>query len=206
MCQHKTLNGFCPIVEHLDAHGMCDQHCPETAAVHEACRQMLGNGLSHSNLIAQYIKTFDKHYNDHLCSYHGYEVRKPTSHEGNGKHIGAWAFTLTKSPSDSLTEEDMIKAVTKVMNQQSIPAKKFAWYLEYGDEEKRTHPHIHGMYETENGGMIETKHWKRAWNIWNPKQKLGQGFRGGYHRPVRTEEGYDDYIQKMNIKGERYNC
>jgi hypothetical protein len=132
--------------------------------------------------------------------------RVKTEHTGNGVFQGAFAFTLTKSPTDNLTEDDMIEAVKKIMNQKSCPTKKFAWYLEYGDPETGSHPHIHGMYETETLGRIETKHFKRAWPIWDPKQKLGNGFRGGYHRPVRNDECYDDYIKKDNGKGQRYNC
>jgi len=125
---------------------------------------------------------------------HNYIPKK--THKGNGAPSGAFAFTLTKSPDDDLTEEDMIKAVTKVMNQKSCPTIRFVWYIEYGDVETRTHPHIHGMYETESGGRIEAKHWKRAWMIWDEKKLMGFGFRGGYHRPVRSEENYVDYVQK----------
>lgn len=140
---------------------------------------------------------------EHFVLCHGCPSQKVT-HTGNGSHQGAFAFTLTKSPDDQLTEFDMIKAVRKVMSQKSCPVKKYAWYLEYGDDELKTHPHIHGMYETESQGMIETKHWKRAWPIWDPKVKMGKGFRGGYHRPVRSEEGYSDYIKKDAGKTESY--
>lgn len=128
------------------------------------------------------------------------------THVGNGAYLGAFAFTLTKSPKDSLTVADMIKAVQKVMGQKSQPLKRYAWYLEYkGTDEAGlpAHPHIHGMYETENGRKIEDKHWRRAWPIWMEKDpvskkviRLGAGFRGGYHRPVKFEENYDDYIKK----------
>lgn len=131
--------------------------------------------------------------NEHLSEFH--VVVKTSTHSGNGTHIGPWAFTLTKSPADAKTEEDMIKAVKKLMKQRSCPVKKYAWYLEYGDPETKQHPHIHGMYETDTGGRIEAKHFKRAWDIWDPNTKLGQGHRGGYHRPVRAEEAYTDYIK-----------
>lgn len=122
----------------------------------------------------------------------------PKSHIGNGAPKGAFAFTLTKSPADDLTEDDMIIAVRKLMAQKSCPVHKYAWYLEYGEPETRSHPHIHGMYETFTEGRIEAKHFKRAWSIWDEKQKHGFGFRGGYHRPVRTDEGYSNYIAKDN--------
>jgi len=127
------------------------------------------------------------------------------THQGNGAFQGAFAFTLTKAPTDDLTEFDMIKAVRKVMSQKSCPVSKYAWYLEYGDDEKKLHPHIHGLYETETQGRIEAKHFKRAWPIWDEKHKLGNGFRGGYHRPVRSEEGYEQYIKKDAGKNEWYN-
>ena len=130
----------------------------------------------------------------HRKNDHGFLPTK--THTGNGTFQGAFAFTLTKSPGDNLTEDDMIKAVMKVMGQKSNPVKRFVWYIEYGDEEIRDHPHIHGMYETNDGGRVEAKHWKRAWPVWNEKLRLGAGFRGGYHRPVRVEESYLQYVAK----------
>lgn len=210
-CRH-TFIGTAPSLnlgcqqDHLDLSGYCPNHCKEGKESWNKLRSFHNYGWSHEKILVHFEKELERYYQEHLVSHHGYPPRPSSSHEGNGKYLGAWAFTLTKSPDDDLTEEDMIKAVHKVMNQKSIPTKKFAWYLEYGDEDAKTHPHIHGMYETENGGMIETKHWKRAWPIWNPKQKLGKGFRGGYHRPVEVDECYDDYIRKQDIKGERFNC
>ena len=131
-----------------------------------------------------------KEWLEHLQKDH-----KPNrSHVGNGTYQGPFAFTLTKSPKDSQTVLEMIAAVRKVMTQKSQPIKKFAWYLEYKGEE--THPHIHGMYETETGRRIEAKHFKRAWPLWDEKIKLGAGFRGGYHRPIKDTEKYADYIKK----------
>lgn len=201
----KCPGGTGTYKNYLDSNGKCPDHCPEGQKMWQELKSHHNYGYSHDRVLALYEKTLRTYY-QHQVECHGAEPRPTTTHDGNGKHSGAWAFTLTKSPDDDLSEEDMIKAVTKVMNQRSIPTTKFAWYLEYGDEEKQTHPHIHGMYETENGGMIEMKHWKRAWKIWNPKQKLGLGFRGGYHRPVRAEECYDDYIKKQGLKGERFGC
>lgn len=125
--------------------------------------------------------------------------------EGNGKYLGKWAFTLTCSPSDGLTKDDLLKAVNKIMNQRSQQVKSYAWYFEHkgiDDDGNYQHPHIHGMYELDSGGRIEAKHWKRAWPIWDEKKRLGQGFRGGYHRPVRSDEDYSDYIAKDGLEGE----
>jgi len=127
---------------------------------------------------------------------------KKKSHKGNGTYSGPFAFTLTKSPHDPQTVDDMIAAVKKVMSQRSCPVARYAWYLEY--KENNTHPHIHGMYETITKGRIEKKHWERAWTLWDEKDKKGLGFRGGYHRPVRHEECYDDYIKKDGGIGDSF--
>jgi len=129
--------------------------------------------------------------NKHWQSYY-----PKKTHCGNGKPQGAFAFTLTKSPSDDLSEDDMISAVRKLMAQQSFPVAKYAWYLEYGKPETKEHPHIHGMYETESQGRIQQQVFKRIWKIWDEKVRHGAGFRGGYHRPVRDGEEYSNYIKK----------
>lgn len=124
---------------------------------------------------------------------------------GNGKHQGAFAFTLTKSPKDPYSVGDMLTAVRKVMRQKSCPVVKYAWYYEDKGRDQNgdpIHPHIHGMYETASSGCIEKRHWKRAWPIWNPDKPLGSGFQGGYHRPVRSDEGYQTYIKKDGGMGE----
>lgn len=128
------------------------------------------------------------------------------SHSGNGTYQGAFAFTLTKSPKDEQTVHQMITAAEKLMRQKSCPVKKFAWYLEHKPtlDDTEAHPHIHGMYETADGKRIESKHFKRAWPIWDPSVKLGAGFRGGYHRPVRSEEKYSDYIRKDGGQGDSF--
>lgn len=145
-------------------------------------------------------KLFDawrRHCKSPACSMR--IIDKSRTHTGNGKPQGAFAFTLTKSPEDPLTVGDMLCAVRKVMQQKSCPVKRYAWYYEDKGRDADgdpIHPHIHGMYETDSGGRIERKHWKRAWGIWDENQPIGYGFRGGYHRVVRSEEGYSDYIKK----------
>jgi len=141
------------------------------------------------------MKFVEKWHHDHCIKHH----------KGNGHYLGAWAFTLTSSPKDGISVGALLKAVRKVMSQTSQPVVTYAWYLEYkgvDEDGLPTHPHVHGIYELEGGRKIEDKHWKRAWPIWDPKTKLGSGFRGGYHRPVRQEENYEDYIAKDGGIGE----
>jgi len=128
--------------------------------------------------------------------------------QGNGAHQGAWAFTLTKSPTDPFSVGDMLTAVRKVMSQKSCPVERYAWYYEDKGRDingDAIHPHIHGMYETTTQGRIEAKHWKRAWSIWNEKAPMGAGFRGGYHRPVKHGEAYEDYIKKDGGMSEKWS-
>ena len=128
-----------------------------------------------------------------------FKCPKKKTHEGNGKPQGEFAFTLTKSDKDPITVGDMLTAVRKIMTQKSCPVIKYAWYYEEKGRDGNgdpIHPHIHGIYETEGGGRIEAKHFKRAWPVWDEKKPMGQGFRGGYHRPVKHNESYKDYIEK----------
>ena len=127
--------------------------------------------------------------------------------EGNGAPKGRFAFTLTKSPTDPFTIPDMLNAVRKIMKQKSCPVLYYAWYYEDKGRDENDipiHPHIHGMYETHSQGRIESKHFKRAWPIWDEKARMGQGFRGGYHRPVKLNEQYNNYIGKDGGYSEAY--
>lgn len=137
-------------------------------------------------------KSFKQHYK-HLMEFHR---RIKHTHEGNGAPTGPFAFTLNMAPTDGLTKDDMIVAARKIMGQLTKPVTKYAWYLEYGDNETKEHPHIHGMYETRDGGRIPARQFKRAWPIWDESQRLGRGHRGGYHDVVRNGEGYSSYIKE----------
>lgn len=124
---------------------------------------------------------------------------KRKERSGNGAPCGAFAFTITKSDKDPYSVGDMLTAVRKVMGQKSCPVIKYAWYYEEKGRDQNgdpIHPHIHGLYETDTGGRIEAKHFKRAWPIWDERKPIGAGFRGGYHRPVKSDEGYAQYIKK----------
>lgn len=141
--------------------------------------------------------------NPHEEEYQAHKLTHQNLKVGNGVYQGAFAFTLTKSPKDPQTVEDMVKAVNKVMKQKTAPVKSYAWYYEdkgldaYGNP---LHPHIHGMYETVTGGRVPTRQWRRAWPLWDKEEgstkPLGQGFRGGYHRPTKFDEAYSTYIKK----------
>lgn len=163
------------------------------------CRAFVERDLRSDYGTPEYMERAYAEYRKHTMSRQCAKYSKSTTHVGNGKYKGPWAFTVTKSPKDPYSVGDMLIAVRKVMSQKSCPVVKYVWYYEdkgkdeFGDP---IHPHIHGIYETDTGGRVERKHWKRAWSIWDESKPMGSGFRGGYHRPIRSEEGYSDYIKK----------
>lgn len=140
---------------------------------------------------AKYEKWFDL-YLRHDPKTHITAPPKKT-HRGNGKPEGLFAGTLTMSPSDTTDEVQMIQAIKKIFNQQTCPVKKWAWYVEYTDAGL---PHIHFCYETETGGRIHQKVFKRYWKTWNESERMGKGFRGGYHKNCDSETAYLEYIAK----------
>lgn len=115
-----------------------------------------------------------------------------TSHKGNGAPKGLFAGTLTMSPEWGKTEEDIVSAMQKIFSQKTCPVKNYAWYLEATENGT---PHIHFIYETESGGRIHQKVFKRYWE-WDESIKCGKGHKGGYHSSVKSEIAYQEYIAK----------
>lgn len=118
---------------------------------------------------------------------------KKFSHEGNGAPSGIFAGTLTKAPDWKETEDDMIRAMHKIMEQNTCPVEKYAWYLEYTQNGL---PHIHFIYQTVSRGRIHQKVFKRYWKQWNEANRIGVGHIGGYHKHVASEIAYQEYIAK----------
>lgn len=140
-------------------------------------------------------KKLSKEYLWCLESGHNPELKKP-HHIGNGKPSGIFAGTLTMAPTDPTNENEMCSAITKIMTQKTCPVKRYAWYKEYTE---KMIPHIHFIYETDNGGRIHAKVFKRYWKTWDEKQKCGKGHRGGYHKLVESETAYTEYIEKDGL-------
>jgi len=141
---------------------------------------------------AQYQK-FLKMYIEHDPLTHIDTPLKKTERKGNGKPQGIFAGTLTMSDKDVLNENEMCFAISKIMTQQTVPVKRYAWYVERTENGL---PHIHFIYETETGGRIHNKIFKRYWKIWDESVKIGKGHRGGYHKVVESETAYTEYIAK----------
>lgn len=114
----------------------------------------------------------------------------------------AWTFTTNLMPNQ--IQEDMCYAVLRLMTQKTNPVRQGYAYLEYTHEGR---PHIHGWYETESGGRIYAKTFKRCWQYWG-ETKGQKGFPGGYHDVMKSRQ-YDNYaadegrlIFKKEIYGE----
>lgn len=143
---------------------------------------------------------FDKHWDYGIAEWHKRcpAYTKP-SHKGNGKPQGIFAGTLTMSTSDTTNEEEMVAAMKKILNQKTVPVKRWAWYLEHTENGT---PHIHFIYETDTGGRIHQKIFRRYWKVWDESTKCGRGHRGGYHKVVESETAYTEYIAKDGGRGQ----
>lgn len=105
-----------------------------------------------------------------------------------------YAFTLTTNGDDqALEEEKLCMAAEKLFRQESVPVAKGEAYLEYTEAGR---PHIHGWYETVDGGRIFLKIFKRCWPLWGEKPGRTQ-FAGGYHEVMKTNR----YIGYANSEG-----
>lgn len=196
-CGYRTESQFslpCKEDGQLTCEGKCWQHCSVARGFYSQQSVLFRGGYPRWKIDQDFAKIMDE-WIDHAVACHHQPDNRLKKYP-NGKYNGPFAFTMTMSPSDGLSEDEMMDSCRKIMEQKSQPVKKFAWYLEYKDAEAKSHPHIHGMYETENGRRIEKKHWQRRWKIWDESIPLGAGFRGGYHRPIRSDEAYSQYIRK----------
>ena len=60
---------------------------------------------------------------------------KPKHHQGNGRHNGSFAGTLTMSWDWNENEDTMVEAIKSILYQDTCPVKKFRWNLEYCGQE-----------------------------------------------------------------------
>lgn len=107
-----------------------------------------------------------------------------------------FAFTLTTNGDDPAVEEDrLIVASNKLFHQESVPVARGEAYLEYTEAGR---PHIHGWYQTEDGGRIFSKVFKRCWPLWGETAGRKQ-FAGGYHEEMKTNRylGYANAEQRL---------
>lgn len=118
----------------------------------------------------------------HGVEYHGREDQSNKKKQ--------FAFTLTTNGDDVAEEEEKLReAVEKIFRQQTVPVYEGAAYLEYTEAGR---PHIHGYYETNDGGRIFAKVFKRCWPLWGETRGHTK-FAGGYHEQMKTNR-YKGYM------------
>jgi len=119
------------------------------------------------------------------------QSRKHASHD-----LGAREFTLTYSPKwmdDATARVEMEKAIEKLCRYYRDEIIELRAVGEVGSNGLS---HVHCFYKLEGGKKMTDKNFKRAWNHWNPKKKIGRGFEGGHHANVREESDFRGYIDK----------
>jgi len=135
-----------------------------------------------------------------------YFVMKHALHPDNNKSSRCaeegtqFAFTLTMPPDYQPAKplEEVAKKILEygLTNKPYEHACKYAYVLEHTATGT---PHIHGVYETPSGRRIASKYFKRYWDLWDEKIKLGHGHKGGYHQKVRHNQSYEGYLEKEGV-------
>lgn len=113
-------------------------------------------------------------------------------------HKGAWAFTLTYSPTQHQwsKEEAQTAMRTAIARLRHYYRNEIVEFEAVGEYTQSGAPHVHGHYRLTDGKRMTTKNFRRAYPIWNPKRKCGRGHEGGYHEPAHRDSDYAGYIQK----------
>lgn len=106
-----------------------------------------------------------------------------------------YAFTFTTNLSKEEIEKEMIHSCHKLYLQKSCPISEGEAYLEYTEEGR---PHIHGWYETEDGGRVFAKIFARCWPYWKEKRGVTK-FAGGYHEVMKSQryKGYSSGEERV---------
>lgn len=108
-------------------------------------------------------------------------------HIGKSKH--QFAFTFTTNLDTKLEiQKEMCESAYRLFSQKSNSVNFGEVYLEYTEAER---PHLHGWYQTDDGGRIFAKTFKRCWRYWGEKERKTQ-FPGGYHELMKSNR-YKEY-------------
>lgn len=114
-----------------------------------------------------------------------------------GVVLGPREFTLTYSPkwcTDAEARDLMKKAMNKLSKYYDGEILQLRAIGEVGSNGLS---HLHVFYSLRDGVKITDKNFKRAYEFWNPKKKLGKnGFEGGHHANVREVSDFLGYIEK----------
>lgn len=164
----------------------------EAATKCEVCRAYINLEYKHEDLATRTKAMYDAavKINDHFRKEHS---RIPKQ----------YAFTFTTNLMPNQIQADMVEACYRLYKQQTVPVAEGEAYLEYTEAGR---PHIHGWYETEDGGRIFSKIFKRCWPTWGETAGKTQ-FTGGYHEQMKTNryKGYaaaEDRVIIIKKRGE----
>jgi len=112
-----------------------------------------------------------------------------------------FAFTLTMPP-DYKPNKTVLESAKLIMKNGLTADKPYEkpsqWAIVLEHTDKGT-PHVHGVYKTESGRRISAKYFKRYWDLWDEKTKMGAGHKGGYHAKARHSESYTAYLEKEGV-------
>lgn len=150
--------------------------------------------LSFNVILGEYVNTY--------CDIHQEApLETPIKRRYNQAESGTeYAFTLTMPP--DYKPKKPIEEAARLILEHGLTSKpyekpcKWAFVLEHTEQGT---PHVHGMYATPSGRQIEKKYFKRYWDLWDPKVKLGHGHKGGYHQKARSSESYAAYLEKEGV-------
>lgn len=115
-----------------------------------------------------------------------------------------WAFSLTTPDRDAAP--DLWEATVKLFEQRSVPIAVGEAHLEYGASGL---PHVHGWYETDHGGRVFAKVFKRCWPLWGEDKRHHTAFRGGFHEKAKDPAAYRLYAsaeQRLIVRKEKSNA
>lgn len=158
-----------PMATEGECAGYCSTHCPWYER----------NKMVHT-MTGQQVEQQLNDWTRHRCECHGHKTNKKYK---------IYAYTLTTNGNDVAEEEQKLcEAVEKLFRQKSVPIQQGEAYLEYTEQGR---PHIHGWYETEDGGRIFAKIFKRCWSLWGETRGHTR-FAGGYHEEMKTNR-YKNY-------------
>jgi len=111
---------------------------------------------------------------------------------------GPHEFTLTYSPTKHGWNTDEGKAAMReaIERLTRYYREEIEEFHAVGELTQAGIPHVHAWYRLDGGRRITTKSFKRAYPIWNERNKLGAGHEGGHHAPVKRQSDFDGYIEK----------
>jgi len=100
-----------------------------------------------------------------------------------------YAFTFTTNlDTGAEIQKEMCESAAKLFDQKTVPISSGRVYLEYTKEGR---PHLHGWYQTVDGGRVFAKVIRRCWRFWGEKDRA-KHFPGGYHAEMVSDR-YQQY-------------